>query len=185
MIAYDSNALTRLIEANCPNYDPATDHDDRKRPERVAAFRIFICYDICPGLPTVRVEYERIKQDACREEHRALDFIHFDWMDLDQAQVNVRAAHYATYHSDDDDCRVVAEAEVAGVAVLLSDDQPLRKHMRNRAKPLHVVTPSAYWRFMRMHGLNVLRRRPADFTTHPHPHANRTWWLWRPGLVER
>ena len=71
------------------------------------------------------------------------------------------------------DCRVLAETEQAGHAVLLSFDFLFIKRLGKHAR-LRLDTPKAYWDSL------VIPRggQPNKVPAHGNPRAGETWWVW-------
>jgi hypothetical protein len=77
--AIDSNILTYFLEATTGFYDPARDSDDRLRPERIAAFRLFLYGPKLTIVPAVTAEIEKIPHEGVRDYH-----LRWIWYSLDE-----------------------------------------------------------------------------------------------------
>ncbi len=146
VVGIDSNALTYLIEAMRPGYDPARDPSGLG-PERIAMIRVFL-YG-ARGLhltPMVAVEYQAIRNDEKRAAHaRAACILLLDgpWR-LDEEAVAARVAELRRRHGSLKDCRVVAESEATRITHLLTCDGDLIDNLRNLAS-VKIERPTEYW----------------------------------------
>lgn len=173
--AIDTMVVDYLVQAMSAGYNPVADHDLTLAKERVAAFRLFL-WDSLMILPTVLKQIEATGDASRRQKLENLVIIH-----LLEAQVPVeavlgietRAKALAKYHSDINDCRIIAEAEYAQAEVLLSFDHRL---IRRLCKYTHIPlgTPSEYW-----DRLAIPRGTPPKWTpVSRNPLSREKWWLW-------
>ncbi len=65
-------------------------------------------------------------------------------MQLSPAAVEVHAGSFRQYHDEVRDCRILAEAELGGLAVLLTFDRTFWNRLRNRLARVRVRYPSEY-----------------------------------------
>jgi predicted nucleic acid-binding protein len=144
-ISIDSNALTYLIEAIDPNYDPLNDELSNYL-QRVSMLRIFLYGGLrCGILPQVFKEMGDISEHKWKETHESTAGVLFHevtpkCLELDLKQ---RKEELLKTHPKEKDCTLLAEAEFAGINVLLTRDVKFR----NRLNPLSIVEiifPSDY-----------------------------------------
>ena len=165
LIAFDSNVLTAFLNAN--SRVVASVGDD------LAAFRLFMYAPRLTILLTVSVEAERIPKDDKREEHLKWVWYHFPEAQLggEEQQIAARAQELLAHHpeKDVDDCRIVGEAETAGVDVLATLDHKIKRlqpHTRVR-----LLTPTGTLECLGIGSGAHPQREPGDV----HPLAA-TWW---------
>ena len=96
------------------------------------------------SLPTVAKQYEAISNDAKRNCHWDVHRFHIidaAWNagsgDLDQRAAELRAAH-----PDEQDCRIAAEAERAGLRWLLSFDGRFANRLNPLLHSVEILAPS-------------------------------------------
>jgi predicted nucleic acid-binding protein len=175
-VGIDSNALTLLIEAVDPDYNPCAD-SLLLAEEKKAILRAFlykgIPYHVCP---TVETEYKKIKNNAKYEAHvsfcNAL-LIEGSWQ-LDSSSVRQRAQALGRYHNGQEDCDILAEAEEMHLDVLLTNDNGFLKHLGPVSKSIAVVRPSQFWESLCVPkgAASVWRPKASN------PLLQKTWWLW-------
>lgn len=176
-VAFDSDILTYLMQANTAGYDPARDCDKEVAPEREAAFLLFLHVEPIVVLPTVKRQVARIPDADFRTLHQGFLMVHTEEPQLDEASIASRARKLGQHHKGDqgeeEDCRVVAEAELAAVDALLSFDMDLRRRLGPHAR-LPLLAPSEYWPV-----LGIPRgTRPPKEPDSLHPLYPETWWRW-------
>ena len=125
-VAIDSNALTYLIEANQPDYDPSTDL--LLGNQRLAMIRTLFYSDRLLWVgPTVEAEYKKIRNPEKYHDHRRI--AHYVLEDqplrVDAALFEARVRELKGSHRGEADCRVLAETESAGLETLLSCDRDM------------------------------------------------------------
>ena len=179
-IAFDSQVVTYVLQANQYGYDPETDGDSGLATERVAAFRLWIYGSNPVIVPTVFKECKDIPDRAKRREHFTWNAYHLEevlaeW--LDAAQVDARAAELALLHpgpKNANDCRIVAECEdKARVDALATFDPDLIKHLKDEAR-IVVATPDDCWQ-----RLAIPHGAPLSIVLSPdHPLVRAAWWRW-------
>jgi rRNA-processing protein FCF1 len=130
-IAIDSNALTYLINAMAPDYDPLNDMPLNKE-ERQAMLRIFL-YQGIPFyiLPQVMNEYNAISIYDWRNLHESTVgslLIEFRITNHEN-EIAQRRSEFLKYHNKYKDCQLTAEAERSGMDVLLTKDIDLKKNL--------------------------------------------------------
>ncbi len=177
-VGLDTNVLDYLVSAMTEGYGPAADPDPVLAKEKVAAFRIFLHLDAVAVGPTVNEEIERTRNPAYRQQLTSFrDSLVVELCNMDTAAVARRADFLSQFHPGDRnrrDCLVVAQAEIGGLATLLTFDGDLKRRLNGRTVGLRLMTPSELWTYMNIPRGQVPRWRPA--TTNPLYRA--TWWCW-------
>lgn len=177
LLALDAQVFTFLIQANSGLYDPATDSDLALATERVAVFRVFLYYPgLILALPTVTRETGSIADPEWRRDHELFGRVQLlTGMPLPTQKVDALAVYYESLHpSHINDCRIVAEAELARVDFLLTYDFDLLKRLAAHTGHLQLEKPSSFWTF-----LNLPRGTPPNWIPHSsHPLAQANWWRW-------
>ena len=166
LIAFDSNVLTAFLTANSRVVPSAGDD--------LAAFRLFIYAPKLVILPTVAVEAAKIPKGDKHNEHLNWIWYHFDEAPLGpEAQpIESRTQELLPHHpeKDADDCRIVAEAEAAGAALLATIDKKIKRLQPHTL--VQLLTPADALGYLKIeHGAHP-QREPAD----GHPLAGSTWW---------
>ncbi|MGE0885681.1 MAG: hypothetical protein AB7P14_19200 [Blastocatellales bacterium] len=173
-IAIDSNALTYLIEAIDPDYDPSTDKSDVVL-ERIAMIRSYLyCDCFFRVLPTVSYEYSRISKEEWRLTHERVSNVLFldDSSELDEDMIRNRAKDFFIHHPKKSDCRVAAEAEAAGVTFLLTLDKDLIDRLGTIVKGLSIMKPTD---FLAKLGIGPATK-PIRLPTPSNPLYSKNWW---------
>lgn len=173
LVAIDSNALTYLIEAKEPGYDPATDKAEIAT-ERLGMLRAFF-YGGCSFWisPTVEREYNKIRdpQRHLRHQRTAMFLLRDDPLDADSYLLEIRVRELLTHHGDENDCRILAEAEFKGLDTLLSCDQELLNRLGDHTS-VGVRRPSEFWSSLGIRAGSKPLVEPAP----SNPLAGVTWW---------
>jgi predicted nucleic-acid-binding protein len=174
-IAIDSNVLTFFVEAIEADYDPARDRTDLAA-EKVAVLRIYF-YTGEPYyiVPTAEKEYkdivDRIRRTTHEEVHAVLmlDFVH----EIEENAIKQRADFYFRYHPSDKDCRILAEAELGGIEILLTFDGKLINRLKQITKSIKLMRPSEFWQTLNIP--SGARRVVAPHRANPL--SRKTWWV--------
>ncbi len=174
-IAIDSNVFTFLVSAIEVDYDPAHDRADLAA-EKVAILRIYF-YTGEPYyiVPTVEKEYkdivEHIKRNNHEEVHAVLmlDFVSV----IEENDIKQRADLYFRYHPEAKDCRILAEAELGGIEVLLTFDSKLINRLRQNTISIKLMRPSEYWQALSIPS----GAQPAVAPHRTNPLSSKTWWM--------
>ncbi len=173
-IAFDSMVLTYFLDANQQGYDPTTDLDRNLAPQRRAAFRLALYAEVFL-LPTVERETRPIGDAFKRNEHLTWIWYHHlhevlpEW--LDQALVSRRTADLSAHHAGLNDCRLVAEAEAAGVNIIATNDPSLRTNLQSHTS-IALMEPTECWTTLAIPKDSNPPWRP----NRGHPHEHATWW---------
>lgn len=177
-VGVDSNLLTYLIEAYNSGFDPFSDPFPVLVPERVAALRLFLYLDVIYLLPTVCKETEGIRDRAKLKQHMEFSDIllhEISDKDLNTADVEKRVKYYYTFHPNQKDCRIVAEAELAGLDIFLTFDRKLINKLNGRTQSLRIMESSQYW-----NKLDIPKGTPSKWLPHPtNPLYKTDWWRWQ------
>jgi len=165
---------TYLLEAYTEGYDPLSDPQHELADERVAAYRLFLHEAALSIVPTVSGEIEAIPKLKAREAHIALRDVHLvEILGLDEGAVQKRTEELLRYHPKEKDCRIVAEAELGGLMILLTFDRELLKNLGGKTQ-LYLVSPSERWR-----QLQIPYGTPPQWAPHPsNPLYKALWWRW-------
>lgn len=173
-ISLDSNALTYLIEAIDPSYDPFQDEQSNYL-QRVSMIRIFLYGGLnCGILPQVFKEVGDISKEKWREIHESTAGILFHELTLKCSEVDLkmRKKELLKAHPKEKDCTLLAEAEFAGINVLLSRDE----QFRNRLTPLtsvKIIFPSDYLALMNIPKCTKPKFSPLE----SNPLSGKSWWI--------
>lgn len=123
LVAFDSDTLTAFLRANSGRETP-TGND-------LGAFRLFMYAPTVTVVPMVAAEANRIPGDDKRWEHLKWVWYHFEEAQIGSAseKVDARVLELVPHHPehDADDCRVIAEAEAAGAAILATIDKKIKR----------------------------------------------------------
>ncbi len=174
-IAIDSNALTFFVDAIEVGYDPALDQADIAT-EKVAILRIYF-YTGEPYyvVPMVEKEYrdiiDRIKKNDHEDVHSVLmqDFID----EIDDKDIKKRFDFYFQCHPCIEDCRILAEAELAGLDILLTFDKKLINRLKHITKSIIILRPSEYWTMLDI----ASGTRPLVSPHRTNPLSRKNWWV--------
>jgi hypothetical protein len=146
LVGIDSNALTYLIDAMRPGYDPASDASGLAQ-ERIAMIRVFLYGARALYLtPTVATEYEAIRSDEKRAAHAraaCILLVEGSWQ-LDDEAVVRRASELRRHHDRPGDCRIVAESELTGLTHCLTCDGDLIDRL-GAVATVKIERPTEYW----------------------------------------
>jgi hypothetical protein len=173
-IAIDSNALTYLISAMEPDYDPLNDIPSNKK-ERQAMLRIFL-YQGKPFyvLPQVTKEYHDIPSYVWRNMHGStvgallIEFrIANQKIEIDQRREDFLKVH----ENNHKDCQLLAEAEVAGMNVLLTRDK-IFKNTLSKMTTIRIMYPSEYCESLNLQSDISPHLAPVE----SNPLFGKTWW---------
>lgn len=173
-ISLDSNALTYLIEAIDPNYDPLNDEQSNYL-QRVSMIRIFLYGGLsCGILPQVFKEVGDISEYKWRETHESTAGVLFHEVipKCSELDLKKRKEELLKAHPKEKDCTLLAEAEFAGINVLLTRDEKFR----NRLSPLsgvEIIFPSDYLNLM-----NIQKDTKPEFCPlESNPLFGKSWWI--------
>lgn len=174
-VSIDSNALSYLVDAMMNGKKPIGNEAD----EKIALLRTYLYRkDILYVSPTVKEEYENIKDEKKRRDHQEItEILLGEILELDNCLVKKRATEYYQYHSgnnDEKDCRILAEAEIGGYDLLLTYDQDFYKRLYHKTHIIKMMKPSDFW-----DSLGIPQNSRPVIAPHPtNPLSKETWWRW-------
>jgi predicted nucleic acid-binding protein len=173
-IAIDSNVLTYLLNASDPSYDPDADKS-LLRKDKISILRVFLYQsELLYLLPTVETEFMRISEINVRKKHQIMAIVNFnDVLRLDNTKIRSLKKIFKKFHTKENDCQILAEAEVAGMSKLLTSDKTFIKKLKSQTN-IDILTPSDYWRSLGF----PHRKPPARMPHNSNPLINKTWWKW-------
>lgn len=174
-VGIDSNTLTYLVESMDPGYNPTTDISNLA-DERISLLRIYL-YGGVPYyiVPTVTKEYQKIKIKLKKDTHESLCKILLldELWNIAEDDLIARMTEITKYHNKNNDCRIVAEAELGGLKVLLTCDADIQKRLSSKAK-VNIMSPSDYWT-----NLSISHGSQPVFSPHnSNPLYGKSWWRW-------
>jgi hypothetical protein len=176
LICIDSNSLSFLIDAMTIGRKP----DGEVAAEKIALLRIYLYRDeiLCIS-PTVKAEYEKIKDEKNRRNHQDVaDILLGDTQPSDLKAVELRSREYAKSHPgkrNEKDCRILAEAELGECAILLTYDLTFLNKLCYKTRSIKMMAPSEYWQ-----KLNLPKGvQPVKEPYPTNPLSKETWWIWR------
>lgn len=171
-IGLDSQCLSYLIDAMQGVSEPTDDLAEEKK----ALYRIYLYLpNTFYYTPTVLNECAAIKNKDRRKIHDSYLGASFEEITITDSNAVKRLTNqYAKYHSGIKDCRVLAEAEIGRLDVLLTYDGPFLKHLGNRSNNVSLITPSKMWA-----DLNLPVGAEAHKLPKPsNPLSRQSWWRW-------
>ena len=152
----DSNVLTYLVQSSRRNYYPTADRQNLGL--KVQKQTIYWLSRYLDGIyvpPTVRSEVEKIIHYRRRKSHQSLlENLLVDILPKQCVGCTERAAYFSQFHTSKSqkeaarrlkDCHVLAEAESAGIQVLLSFDGNFIKNLEEHVALIRLERPSALW----------------------------------------
>lgn len=171
-VAIDSNALSYLIDAHQPGYDPSTDL--YLGPQRLAMVRMLFYSDRLLWVgPTVEAEYKKIRNTERYDDHRRIaQYVLEDQpLRVDLTSLEARVRELNSSHRGEADCRVVAETEFAGLDTLLSCDADMLGAFGGVSN-VKIRLPSEFWEFLAI----VPGSMPVRSPDRGHPLFEKNWW---------
>jgi hypothetical protein len=174
-VGFDSNTLTYLVESMDLAYDPAMDESNLAN-ERVALLRIYLYGGVqFHVVPTVTGEYQKIKNNLKKETHESLcRILLFDepW-NLKDSDIKRKVTDYLNLHNKEHDCRIIAEAELGRLNILLTCDSEILKRLQENNN-IDIMLPSTYWS-----NLAIERGSQTVFSPYEtNPLIKKSWWKW-------
>jgi hypothetical protein len=122
----------------------------------------------------VTAEYRAIRDRARRELHVSWGSVHFPLIKVqDPVRVEARTADFLRLHPEENDCRILAEAEDCGLSAVLTFDRRFRNRLSSASR-VSLVKPSEYWQSLKIQkGAQPVIRPSED-----NPLGLETWWRW-------
>jgi hypothetical protein len=170
----DNMILSYLEHAMAVGYDPAAD-DEVLAEQKVAALRLFLWTNLAVGETAVAQSQRARDPEVCEQLDRlvAIQLPEYRVPDHERNALDARTRELAQLHGDEEDCRIVAEAELVGVPTLLTFDKTMQKRLRNAAR-VEIMSPSEQW-----DRLAIPRGRDPIREPHPtNPLSRRSFWRW-------
>ena len=94
---------------------------------------------------------------------------------INPAQISARTRELLSFHADENDCRIVAEAEDASLDAVLTFDERLVARLAAQTNFV-LIRPAEYWG-----RLGIPRgTSPTTVPRNDNPMAAATWWRWVP-----
>jgi predicted nucleic acid-binding protein len=175
-VSIDSNALSYLVDVMMNGKKPVGNEAD----EKIALLRACLYrHDILYVSPTVRAEYEEIKDEKKRRNHQEItDILLGDIFVSDPNLIGIRTDEYYKFHQSGKnakkDCKILAESEIDGCNIILTYDQDFYKNLHDKTHSIKIMKPSDFWASLRI----PHNSKPV---TVPHPTnslSKETWWIW-------
>lgn len=172
-LAVDSNCFTYLFQAMIAGYDPRDDSDSALAIEKSSMLKIFLYVGNLYVLPDVKDEVKQIRDQSKLNGHLLLWGVLLRNIDnLDNNQVMQYAKQYAEFHGKQKDCRILAQAEVAGLDFLLTFDQSFFNNLKDKTQSVCLLKPSNY-----LERLNIpAGSRPKLIPDSLNPLSAMDWW---------
>ena len=170
-VCLDSQCLSYLVDAMSVTSAPVGDLAE----QQLALFR---CFLYRPGgfhvTPTVTAECGRIRNAARLALHSSYSqTLIGETRPIDQRQIDARTRSLQTFHSDADDCRILAEAEDGSLSVMLTFDTRLINRLGQHTS-VRLVRPVDFWV-----SLNIPRgSKPVTAPRADNPLSLESWWQW-------
>lgn len=171
-IGLDSQCLSYIIDAMQGIEEPK----DNLAAEKIALFRTYLYTEGTLFVtPTVRAECMRIKEEGRRAQHESFINVLFgEWPLPAGAELRSRVADLLKHHPNEADCRILAEAELAGFTTLLTYDDKFLGHLSNQSRALQLMRPSELW-----HRLSIPRgASPRKLPHSTNPLVTQGWYTW-------
>lgn len=172
-ISLDSNALTYLIEAIDPDYDPLNDQQSNYL-QRVSMIRIFLYGGLrCGILPQVLKEVGDISKEKWRETHESTTGVLFHEIvpNWSKSDLKMRKEVLLKAHPKEKDCTLLAESEFAGINVLLTRDEQFKNHL-NTISTVEIIFPSDF-----LESMNIQKNTAPKFCPlESNPLSGKSWW---------
>ena len=174
-VCIDSNCYTYLVQAMTDGGKPTIEPVD----EKISIYRIYLYRnDILYITPTVRAEYQRIKDNSKLTNHQNVDEVLIGDIPLaDSKAIHERFLEYTKVfegNKNEKDCLILAEAELGKCDMLLTFDKSFLNALRDKTHTIKMHEPSVYWR-----SLGVQQGAPPVTAPRPtNPRSSETWWRW-------
>jgi hypothetical protein len=175
-IAIDSNILSYFVDVTLPNYNPLNDHEPLRR-EKISTLRIALYTDVRDNrlyiLPIVDSEWQLISDNQRRFLHSMGKLVVFSsrpWK-IDQNMLIQFKSEFFIDHPKENDCRLLAEALLSGMNIVLTNDKDFIKKLSCKTT-VTILTPSAYLEKLRIKPGTTPVRRPDS----SNPLSQKNWW---------
>jgi hypothetical protein len=169
-IGLDSNCYTYLIDVMSKLQQPT----DPLAEQRIALFRTFLYRK--GGLwltPTLRKEFEAIPSIDRSAFHSSWTSLFPETQPIDQSRIEIRVFELNKLHSDIRSCRILAEAEDAGLNGLLTFDNGFISKLSSHTQ-VSLQRPVEFW-----NSLGIPRgATPVTFPRTDNAMLAENWWCW-------
>jgi hypothetical protein len=174
-IAIDSNILSYFVDVTLPDYDPINDHETL-RNEKISTLRIALyARDVhLYILPLVEIEWKRISDSQRRFLHSVGKLVVFSsrpWK-IDQTKLNQLISNLLKNHPKEQDCQLLAEAELSGMKIILTNDNGFITKLSGKTS-VTILRPSEYFKKLNIKIGTPPIRRPDK----SNPLIHKTWWV--------
>lgn len=170
-VGLDSQCYTYLIDAMSITTTPT----DSLAEQKIALFRTFLYgTGVFHLVPTVRKEFEKIRQEDRRSHHDDWTSLLAETTVINQIGVDARVKELMQFHASEGDATILAEAEDADLAVLLTFDSKFISRLSLHTQ-VSLLRPTEFWESLQV-------PKGANPITRPHPTneiAAQTWWQWK------
>ena len=178
LTALDSQSVTFLMEALSDAYNPAGDHNEQLREQKVALVRLFMFWssgDLRRGL-TVDAEIAKIKDPKRQRIHDnvVVRVGPLGNLIMEETDLRIRAEGLKRFHPNKiNDCMIVAEAEAGQIDWLISYDAELQRRLSPHTH-IKILTPVECWKMVEI----PRGSKPFLMPDPDQPFAHQTWWRW-------
>ena len=174
-VSIDSNALSYLVDVMMNDKKPM----EKEADEKIALFRVYLYReDNLYVSPTVRAEYEKIKDEQKRRDHQEItDILLGDISVSDHSLIKTRTKEYNKFHSgkkNEKDCKILAESEIGGCNLILTYDQDFYNKLNNKTHTIKIMKPSDFWVSLGIPQNSEMKKEPSS----TNPHSKETWYVW-------
>lgn len=115
--------------------------------EKIALIRIFVympnTFYLTPTLIKECIEIPNIERKQLHDNYNMVMMSKIDVPNSKRLESLIE--EYLQYHSGVNDCKILAEAALTGLDVLLSYDTDFIKHLSGSCKRLRLIKPSDFW----------------------------------------
>ena len=171
----DGMIIDYLMTALQGDYHPDSDTDEKLRPVRVAAFRLYLWGDLSIA-PTAGAQIQNTPDHKHRDAlDRVINFLLPEptICDEDQPIVRSRVIELRAHHKNEADCSIVAEAEILSFDAVVTFDKDMRRRLAPHTR-VGLLVPSEAWRLINVPKGSPPTRTPDD----NNPKLKDDWWRW-------
>lgn len=170
LIGLDAGTMRLTLDALAPGYDPACDTSGFAE-ERVALLRCFLygtcIYHLVPCV--TRLLLDREDRDGDAAERGTIFLLSNGSWRLGEAGVERRVRELREEHANEFSCQVVAEAETARLAVVLTCDPCLATDLEAHTN-VKLLRPVDFWTKLKLPSGSPALWFPVNHL------AAKTWW---------
>ena len=169
------------IDSQCLSYwldslDELVEPIDNLAVEKIALTRIWLYTEGgFTASETVIAECQNIKNHERRQLHNSWVGTHIHNPPIrDNEYIKQRTKALSKFHSGEQDCRILAEAEEIGLDILLTYDFNFLNRLREKSDNILLYKPSEYWSKLNLsHGI-----KPNIIPHKTNPMSVQEWWRW-------